>query len=156
MRLRSRISDEENEPLAKGKIPGTEITIARVEEGARKGEYLFSPGTVDRAREFYQLARQLPYQRQASAGDLVRAGQLFTGWMIPLAWIEALPSWTKVPFLGQLLWKWFAVLVLFGVSVSVVIAIFRWSRRAYSKDNRLFARWQSLLALFGASRRSSI
>ena len=43
-------------------VPGTEITIERVEEGPRKGEYLFSSDTVGRVHEFYDRARNLPYR----------------------------------------------------------------------------------------------
>ena len=39
------------EKLSQWRIPGTRITIARVEEGPQKHEYLFSRGTVDRAVE---------------------------------------------------------------------------------------------------------
>ena len=37
------------EKLFKWQIPGTRLTIARVEEGPQKHEYLFTPGTVERA-----------------------------------------------------------------------------------------------------------
>ena len=67
-------------------IPDTEITITRVEEGPYTGEFLFSPDTVERAQHFYEMARELPYQRSMPSDDLVRTSQLLTGWMIPMAW----------------------------------------------------------------------
>jgi MscS family membrane protein len=122
-------ADEEDDPLTRWRIPGTEITIARVEEGSRIGEYLFSPDTVDRAREFYDLVRELPYQRPAPEGSLVRAARLFTGWMIPPAWIEALPDWTNTTLFGQTLWKWFVLLLLLGSSLGLMIFVYRWGQR---------------------------
>lgn len=122
-------ADEENEPPTHWRIPGTGITIARVEEGARTGEYLFSADTVERARNFHEMVKELPYKRQVPLGDLSRMSQEITGWMIPMAWVETFPDWANTLIFGQVLWKWFAVLLLFGIAIGFVIAVFRWSRR---------------------------
>lgn len=122
-------TDDESEPPMYWRIPNTGITIARVKEGPRAGEYLFSSDTVDRAQRFHDLVKELPYQRPVPMGDLTRVVQLVTGWMIPMVWVETLPEWTNTLVLGQVLWKWFAVLLLFGLATGVVIAVFRWSRR---------------------------
>lgn len=122
-------ADEESEPPTLWRIPHTGITIARVEEGPRAGEYLFSADTVERAPSFHELVRELPYQRPVPLGDLSRSQQQLTGWMIPMVWVEAFPDWASTLVLGQVLWKWFAVLLLFGLAFGVVIAVFRWSRR---------------------------
>jgi len=53
------------------------------------GEFLFNPDTVKRAVDFYQLVRELPYLRPLPTESLARTEQLITGWMIPLAWWEA-------------------------------------------------------------------
>ena len=48
--------EEEREKVAelgRWRIPNTAIVIARVEEGLRKGEYLFDETTVARLDEFY-------------------------------------------------------------------------------------------------------
>ena len=121
-------TEEEGKPLTRWRISGTEITIARVEEGPRTGEYLFSPDTVERARDFYEMVQELPYQRPAPAGDVVRAAQLLTGWMVPQAWVEAFPDWANTPLFGQVLWKWFSLLLLLGLALGAVITVFRWGR----------------------------
>jgi MscS family membrane protein len=56
-------ADPDDEEPAPWTIPHTEITLARVEQGPRAGEFLFSPATVDRAEEFYAKTRALPYRR---------------------------------------------------------------------------------------------
>ena len=43
-------------------IPHTEITLARVADGPRAGQFLFSSATVARAEEFFEKARTLPYR----------------------------------------------------------------------------------------------
>lgn len=121
-------SEQRGGPLDYWRLPGTEITITRVEEGPRNGEYLFSPDTVERVRSFYQAAQYMPYLRPVPGGNLIRTSQLFTGWMIPQAWIEGLPRWANTPLFGQVLWKWFAVLLVYGLAVGAVLALYRWSK----------------------------
>jgi MscS family membrane protein len=50
------------EQLSRWHIPGTRISIARVEEGPQKHEYLFTPGTVERAFDRYEEIEQLDYR----------------------------------------------------------------------------------------------
>jgi len=118
-----REGDETAQRAARWRIPGTEIIIARVEEGPRAGEFLFSPDTVEQARRFYDRARDLPYQRPVPIENLSRTEQLLTGWMIPMVWVEALPDWANTPVLGQVLWKWFALLLLFGLALGPAQAL---------------------------------
>lgn len=120
---------EKAEELIHWQIPGTAITIARVAEGPRAGAFLFSPDTVERARRFYRKVRELPYQRPMSVEGPLTTGQFLTGWMIPSAWVEALPDWANITIVDQLLWKWFALLLLFGIALGGVAALLRKSRR---------------------------
>ena len=110
-------------------IPRTEITIARVAEGPRAGEFLFSPDTVKRLPEFHNAVQALPYLRPMPSDDLVQTDRLLTGWMIPMAWVEAFPGWANARVLGQVLWKWFAIVLLLGLAFAVAVVGFRWSRQ---------------------------
>jgi MscS family membrane protein len=121
--------DGKAEQPTRWQIPYTEITIARVEDGPRAGAFLFSPETVEGAWRFYLKVRELPHLRSMALEEPLRAAQLLTGWMIPIAWVEALPDWANILVLNLLLWKWFALLLLFGLALGVVIAVVRWSRR---------------------------
>ena len=51
-------------------IPDSQITIARVEEGERAGNYLFSATTVARLRRYYRQSSHLPYKPGAAVGLL--------------------------------------------------------------------------------------
>ena len=121
--------DGEAKRMGRWRLPGTAITIARVENGARAGEFLFTADTVRGARRSYETLRELPYRRPMPAPDVYRLTQSLTGWMIPLAWGESLPDWANATVLDQLLWKWIALLVLFGLAFGFVLAILRWARR---------------------------
>jgi MscS family membrane protein len=109
-------------------IPGTEITIARVADGARAGEYLFTSDTVARAREWYEATRDLPVLFAMPLEDVYRINQRVTGWMLPPAWFAALPEWANSTVADQALWKWIALLVLVGAVLWAAVAIVRWDR----------------------------
>ena len=83
------------------------------------------------------------------SNDLRRTDQLLTGWMIPMAWVEAFPPWANASVLGQVLWKWFAVVLLLGLALTVVIVSIRWSRRR-EWDGSLGAYMRRLIVPFGA------
>ena len=50
------------------RIPDTAITIARVEEGPRAGEFLVSADSVEQLHRFYRQVRHLPAEPGATAG----------------------------------------------------------------------------------------
>ncbi|KPK51578.1 MAG: hypothetical protein AMJ63_12020 [Myxococcales bacterium SG8_38_1] len=113
------------------RIPHTDITIGRIEEGTDAGEYLFTAETVRRAPEFYDSVRNLPYVRPLPLPHIYRFNREATGWMIPMTWIELLPAWAGKSVLGQRLWKWFALLALLALAAWAVLATFRWGRRRH-------------------------
>ena len=99
-------------------LPGTEITIERVEKGPRAGEYLFSPETVERLPEFYARIKHLPYQSDKRAGwyERYRYGGAGLRAVIPLKWMSAMPAWAKAPVLDQPVWRWIGVIIVFLAS----------------------------------------
>lgn len=124
-----RVAGDEQEPLpTRWRVPRTEISIVRVDEGPRAGEFLFSADTVKRARRFYEAVSELPHRHPMPVPDVYKAHQRLAGWMVPPAWIEALPRWAGKPVLGQVLWKWVALVLLFGVALWLVVGIFRLAR----------------------------
>ena len=106
-------------------VPGTEITIERIEEGPRRGEYLFSSDTVDGVREFYDRARNLPYQLGAMENLYHR---LRIQGKAPAKFIESLPDWAKSIFWGQAAWKWMVMVLAVGLWVLVVYILRRLAR----------------------------
>jgi MscS family membrane protein len=102
-------------------IPNTEIALVRAPSGPRSGEFLFSAETVARAGEFYELVRELPYVRRVPLEGLRDIFTTGGGWMVPRAWIEAMPASLRTPIAGQSGWKWIGfALMLF------VLALFLW------------------------------
>jgi MscS family membrane protein len=110
-------------------IPNTEIAIERMKSGPHSGEFLFSAGTVARTQDFYERVRKLPYTRQVPLKyfrEIIISGG---GWMIPFAWIKALPPWLRFPVAEQSLWKWIAFFLILGCGALLVRPVSRLSRR---------------------------
>jgi MscS family membrane protein len=100
----------EAQELTQWSIPGTEITIAKVTDGDRAGEFLFTSESVARAGEFYDLVRHWPVRQ--GPDNLIETWRATPGLAMPdvlAAQIWGLPQWARAPIAGQPLWKWFAV-----------------------------------------------
>ena len=133
-------------------IPHTGLTIVRLEDGPKAGQYVFSAATVEEARRLYDKVRLYGGRVQAGT-DLYRFCTLTPGDLLPPKWyflIERLPEWAQVRFfLDHALWQWVGIVltlvVLFGGWSLIVRAIGR-HRPADERPGR-----------FGAScRRSSL
>jgi len=124
----------ESEEFKRWTIPGTEITITRVEKGPRVGEYLFSPETVERLPGFYQKIAHLPYKSTATAGwyDRYRYGGGGLYKLVPYRWMMALPDWSKQLVFDQPLWRWFGV-VLVLLTATLVYLLFRYMATAWAR-----------------------
>lgn len=111
-------------------VPHTEITIARVAQGPRAGDFLFDPETVARAAEFYRKTRDLPYRRDVPLENYAekRAYLSMASGIIAPRTIEALPDWLKRSVAGQALWKWFALALMVALTIAVVVVIHKLAR----------------------------
>ncbi len=108
-------------------VPHTAIKIIKIEEGPRKGEFLFSSATVDRIREFYEKVRHRPYKPGASVNAY--EDYIFgPGPLIPQRLIRKLPGWAKIGIYDQALWQWFGLLSTLIIGSAVALLCFRWTR----------------------------
>ena len=125
---------EADKKLVSWTIPHTEIILVRVAEGLRAGQFLFSSSTVDRAREFYNKARTLPYRRDVPLKNYaeMRPYLSIRGWMISSRTVEGFADWLKRSVYQQAVWKWIALALLIAVTIVVVVVIHRLARRGLS------------------------
>ncbi len=112
-------------------IPGTRLIIVRIEEGPRKHEYVFSAGTVDRAIEYFEDMKGLPYR---TAGPAVSPG--FYRWYVtaPVSpWIgnlvDRMPVWMKSSTLSMAHWKWLGLAATLTLSLMMLQLIYRAQRQ---------------------------
>jgi MscS family membrane protein len=116
------------ERLSRWRIPDTRITIARVEDGPRKHEYLFSTGTVDRAVAYYDRIEAKPYRKdgpQTSPG-LYKWFVSTPGHPLLGALFERLPEGMQFGrTLGLAKWKWPGILVFLTLAIFLMVLIYR-------------------------------
>lgn len=83
------------------RLKGTEIRIGQIKEGERRGEYLFTPSTVRRARQFYQLVREMPYLKGTGGG---------AGYSAP--WVEShVPPALRGKIFDVHNWQWIGLFI---------------------------------------------
>jgi MscS family membrane protein len=111
--------------LTHWRLPGTEIALTRIDSGPHEGEWVFDRATVERAEEYFDRARNLPYKAGATTPGLHDVYVHLTGWMVPEEWIESLPAWLKAEYLDHRLWQLLAIPLLIGLATALVV----WTRR---------------------------
>jgi MscS family membrane protein len=109
-------------------IPNTAIALVRVKSGPRSGEFLFSTDTVARAGEFYARVRGLPYTRPVAIENLHELVTTDGGWMIPHAWIQAMPAALRTPLADQPGWKWIGLALILGALALFLSQTYRLSQ----------------------------
>jgi len=137
------------EKLLRWQIPKTQITIARVAEGPRRGEYLFTPGTVKRLPGLYVKLRDQPYRTD---GISVSEG-FYQWWMTSpgdptvAAIVNSLPGWFQYRWLEMAMWQWIGQFLGIGVSLLVMAMVFRIGRTQSEEhiDKHLLRYWLTLL-----------
>jgi len=115
----------DDETLEKWRIPETPITIDRVKEGPREGEFLFGPRTVTVAKTFYQQIQHLPLRSTIGLTSWHHTLSQLHGPMIPLGFVSALPDRLKHIWLDTAVWK---ILIVIIVSVLAIFLLYLWRR----------------------------
>ena len=108
--------------VPKWRVPKTEITITRMTEGPRAGEYLFSSDTVARMRTYHARVEQLPYVSGATP-DIYELYLTTPGRGLAKSWSEQVPEWMKDTYLGQAVWQWIATAIVLVVAFFVALAL---------------------------------
>ena len=128
-------ADQVDKPAGTGAtrwvIPNTEIALVRAKSGPHSGEFLFSADTVARSGDFYERVRGLDYSRPVALRDLHDVVATGGGWMIPYAWIQAMPASLRTPLAGQSVWKWIGLVLILGF-----VALLLWLAYRVSQPGR--------------------
>ncbi|TWT29213.1 Low conductance mechanosensitive channel YnaI [Posidoniimonas corsicana] len=137
------------EQLSYYRIPNTRITIARVEDGPRRHEYLFTPGTVELAQPYYEAIKGRPYR---TSGPPVSKG--FYRWYLSAPGneflarvVDRLPEGVRVGrTLGLANWKWIGLLVTTAASLAVMVLCYRLQIRLTQRaaERSLLGYWLTL------------
>lgn len=99
------------------RIPGTPLMIELIQEGDRKGEYLFSETTIRTAPRFYDAIRGRQLQTNLEINSWSEALPQLTGWAIPAVFDRAISEPLKRVVWGTPIWKIFAVALVTGFAI---------------------------------------
>ena len=108
----------------------TRITIARVEEGPHRHEYLFSPGTVERAVTYFKQVESKKYRKERDGPEVSQ--KLYYWYMsVPgrpaiAAIVSRLPEWMqRGRTCGLANWKWPGLLVALLIAITLMVVAYR-------------------------------
>ena len=140
---------DQAEQITRWRVPHTEIRIRKVDQGLRRGEFLFTPDTVERAGDFYERVRRFPYEDGATP-RIYEAYVGTPGDYLDLDWGKNLPEWARRVTGSQSLWQHVAG---WGTIFFVIFAVYRllvwgrrWDKRTTTEDGeRRFGRIAALL-----------
>jgi MscS family membrane protein len=109
----------EEEELNRWVLPGTEITLVRLDDELRPGAWVFSAQTVAKLPQWRSEVSEEPVLvEDAQITDWRTLDAEQAGRWVPMALIDALPSAFQREVLGNPLWK-----VIAGVIVLVIIVV---------------------------------
>ena len=113
-------------------VPRTQIALTRIEEGDRKGEFLFSTESVKKALDYYESVRQFPYNSGYSPGTYEKYVSR-PDFRVPYTWADDLPAWANKRILRNPVWKHLALIVIAVMGVAIAYLVYRlagtWNRR---------------------------
>ena len=135
---------DDPEQFARWRIPGTRITIARIDEGPQKHEYLISAGTVDRAIDYFQDVGARPSRTAgpATSPGLHRWYMSAPGHPLIGEIVQRLPD--RIRFgrsLGLANWKWPGLVIGLLTALVLMVVIYRvqFALARRSRGKRLWA-----------------
>ena len=121
-----------SERLAKWRIPGTRITIARIEDGPQKHEYLFSAGTVERAPSYFRGVQALPYRTTGpeTSPGLYKWYMSAPGHPMVAKLVNRLPDSMRFGrTLGLANWKWPGLILVVIAGIALMAFLYRLSHK---------------------------
>jgi len=139
-----------SEALTRWQVPRTQIVISKMDEGPRRGEFLFSFETVSRAPEFYRKVASQPYRKE---GRPVSEG-FYDWWLsrpgnpVVAKWVDQLPNWFQDRYFGMAIWQWISLLLAAPGGLVLMMIAFRLDR---TRDEQMRGRtlvWHWLTLVF--------
>jgi len=106
---------EKGTQLDSWQIPNADIVISRIEDGPRKGEYLFNVRTVKRLPVYYNRINKLAYNESNEVSEGFYEFYISSpGELLPPIWVGYLPdSWYSRTYFSQTIWQWVGLFLTF-------------------------------------------
>ncbi|MCX2725765.1 mechanosensitive ion channel family protein [Roseibium salinum] len=100
------------------KIGNSPLVITRIDEGPNQGKYVFSAETLESVEDLFWQLRSFPYR--SSAAENFYEASFLTPRPTLQAWSDSLPAWMHKGFLGQTIWQWMAMVLLFAIAALLI------------------------------------
>jgi len=133
-------------------VPNTLIKIAPIEEGPRKGEFLFGADTVRAAPRFFRGIEDRPLTPRMPFDTWTDMSRQITGPLIPAWLVQAVPKPLMSTWLDTPAWKVLLMISVYAVALLLAILLHRLLRRIEPADrlNRLLLRMVMPIAVLAA------
>ena len=137
--------DPITDPESPWVIPGTPISIIRIDEGEDAGQWLFSPRTLSRLPELHRTIIAYPLQRPSAVENWHIAQSNLSGPLFSDGAATRLPEWlTHSRVLDTPLWK---LLLTLAIWMGVVLAALLWIQVLARLTGRVGVPGRALLGL---------
>ena len=107
------------DPPARWTIPGTDIRLARLTEGSRAGEYVFSAATLGRLADYHAQIIEEPPLRETAVPNWTDVQAHFVGPLLVGLPVDDLPPILRRTVLGTPVWK--AIAALLGLVLAAAL-----------------------------------
>ena len=121
------------------RLKDTEITISKITDGERVGEYLFTPATVERAEEFFEKVKDMPYLEDSGQGAMFRE-----------TWdLEYFPEWAQGETMGIKYWQIIGlfIAILLGFMVKTLTQFVVMGIKVFVSEDENSIRYRTIRAL---------
>lgn len=121
------VAEVEEKKLQSWVVPRTQIVISRIEQGDRKGEFLFSINSVYQALKYYESVKPLPHNSKYLKGSYEEYVTR-PDFSVPYLWADELPAWANERIMRNPVWKHLAMILILALGVLLALLIFRLGR----------------------------
>ncbi len=118
--------------LTRWTIPHTEIRLLHVAEGDLKGQWLFTPGTVERAMSYYTRVQDVPY-RPGRTGGHIEELKAASDAMLLKRLVDWMPPWFRGEIAGSMVWQWCG-LALLAALLALGVFLVAWVARRIERS----------------------
>lgn len=143
-------ADVEKKKLQSWVVPRTQIVISRIEQGDRKGEFLFSTESVEQALNYYESVKHLPHNSSYLQGTYEEYVTR-PDFSVPYLWADKLPAWANARMLRNPVWKHLALLLILSLGVILALLIYRLGRGWDKRFKQYGGNWGIGTMVFSAS-----
>lgn len=128
------------------RIPDTEIVLMKTQEGVHKGEYFFSPETIEKLPFLYKQIIHVPYK---SRTDVSKGFYSFyvtsPGVLMPPRWSIYLPKWSIKEYYSQTVWQWLALLGSLIIALIIIKVFYSILIQGNYKFSILLKQWKKAM-----------